>query len=837
LRKLDSKNSGFPAMVFGWVAMKSDQELDAVSIQKLLEAVSLAVRNDRDGGANCLGRLESLWQSRNKSEPLAWRDCLRIGRAWLLVGDASAANGPARAKQWTMRAYVAALSDQSGGVARRSKLLDELGRALKRVGLGERVRNTDLETLFARTLAAPSEIRREVWRIGVGLLDEDSLVSADQVMPAVDKFLAELADGEALPAARVLGDLRRLCRDEFLLRELSRRLNQCELDAAMAGSDEELRGLVRLARSFAAAGRTDKAIEIYNRIASDPDRSEGLVRIVRRVLLPLLFEQPSWDLGAIERNLVALEQDGSGPTVELWNMRCRLLFRKLAAADTEARGELWRGGLSRLAGEGISISRETLADLDAVISELDRAGDPMALRIPTDLLLLVPDIPSSSELQLRRVKLLARNEPAEAKKAAKLAIILASRTERGPREVIEISEKIGALPERPRGALPFTGLPTTAAVGGDGVLAGFGRARGRDDQPSFPVDRHLRVAAKRMRGAGCLGPLRREAYVKLVAGGLDGAVVAAYRALLASSEGVVEMALDDLAAVLAVGGAGVDGAERFALWLARRNGRDERCVDAAGGCDPLLDRLIELELASLNSGVTSVEAGGDAPSRYRDMAAVVRRDAARKVVTSWRDRRIRWGIDALQAGDKQRAEAFWSEAVVRAAGSGDLETVLDRIVRFAGRNGVGNEIVLEIFERIADERGLGAARRSLLIKMAEVLYGTGQFAEVVEELDKADAVQPSQRGDGARVGLLRALALIGKGELEGALQALEGIKDWSSASEDQQAQGLFLKSWIRLKAGRIEQARKSLRQLVDKYSHTRFGKRGTELLLRLRGDR
>jgi tetratricopeptide (TPR) repeat protein len=137
------------------------------------------------------------------------------------------------------------------------------------------------------------------------------------------------------------------------------------------------------AAAMASLGRADQAITIYNRVLRDFAGEADAVAAARKKLVPLLFSRPRPDLKAIGEHLDAMEKGGAGGA-DVSDWKLRLALYRVLQAPTGTREKAWVDGTPHPAPT--ASSGETLAVLDALIQETEKAGEgALADRILADL--------------------------------------------------------------------------------------------------------------------------------------------------------------------------------------------------------------------------------------------------------------------------------------------------------------------------------------------------------------------------------------------------------------------------------------------------------------------
>jgi len=569
-------------------------------------------------------------------------------------------------------------------------------------------------------------------------------------------------------------------------------------------------------------GQTEEAISRYSQIVQKHAEHKTVARLARRNLLSLWLARDQVDLTTVKSHLDALKDEDGRFSADAWNLACRVLFREVGAARPEERKAVWSRGLAGLAGDGVSLSAEALADLDRLARSLDANGSLSAMEVLTDLLLLVPDTPAMHELQKRRVEALRAGKAwDDAKAAAMLDVILASATSAGPAESVK---QLGSILSAAGTSASDVEACESAMRWGD-----LAEKRGPVVKKRLPADRMLKASATALlaRQRDRVGG-RRRAFLNVFAGNVTEALQAVHATLAttpADAERIGE-ALDDVSLILALSDGDFWNSRRYVQWLA--GGPAHR--------DRLLGSLIQLETPPVETvGPKGRRGHFLAPKMYEELLHAARREVARRQLQRWKHALIGWGSNALKTGDKAWTEACWARAIALESDASGVVSLIDGGFDLVCAWGVSSELFEELVTGMVPRIQTPAARRRLLVKAATLHFNGGRFARCLGVLDKADKAAPALAdAHDMTVGLMRALSLLRLRKSDDALSQLKQMAAWAG-TDAQHARATFLVAWLYLQRNAVFEASMAFRKVMDRYPQTTFAKKAREMVCRLEG--
>jgi len=723
-----------------------------------------------------------------------------------------------KAEHWTKEA-IRLFGKAEDPAASDPATIAAITRILGTVQLGDR--ELDLRwrwaVLLHQVLAGPANERPARWRSSMERFDRKGLPELTaRNLEDLKVFLGRLGKEGTLAPGVVLNDLAALTEDEVLAKPRLREMaNQQDLLRLSDSNPPEVRALLKAGQEAARNGQADAAVAAYSE-ALDKSANAETTKAVRRVLLPLLLDQGLRHLVAAAEVWGALRpKEGPWPA-DIWNGGLRLAFRQVTAAEPDKRKDVWAERMKVMVGGDGGFSEATLEDLDRFVKALGEVGSFGGEEVLTDLILCTSDVPSMRAVLRRRVTILLEGKrwPAAVASSA-LDVHLATAGEEGP---------WGAF-ARWKEAMASAGVPEREASRFLDLVMPGGRSAKSAEPPSpggSLRDESLRQAAKKLyQTSGTSLPLRRRRWVRLFAGEHEAALEDFHSCLRTCGAGsrtvLPEMASVCLAAGLAEGHLG--SGWRFCRQVAA----GKRAPTAPAG---VLDILMRRE-AQLPTKPPAE--AGDA-RKYGELPAEARAKLASEALLRQRQRTIRWGWQAVAAGDEQWGGRLWASALAL-ADEKDAASTLEELSVQAGR--VTGQVLAGTFRSMADGMQERPLKRQTLLRLAGMLCERRMFPEGLKALDEADALArtPDEAKD-LDAGMVRVACLIKLSRSEQALELLKAMDTWSG-TEEQHAQAGFLLGWMHLQGGRQDQAVEAFRALIKKYPKTAFAGKAKQVLDRL----
>jgi tetratricopeptide (TPR) repeat protein len=117
--------------------------------------------------------------------------------------------------------------------------------------------------------------------------------------------------------------------------------------------------------------------------------------------------------------------------------------------------------------------------------------------------------------------------------------------------------------------------------------------------------------------------------------------------------------------------------------------------------------------------------------------------------------------------------------------------------------------------------------------MANLAHEEQLFDDCLDLLDEADALNATAGQEDFAVALLRASAMMELEDYDGADKLLAEAAGWDGTDENK-AQCLFVTACLRLRQGRMKDARETLRTLAERYPHTSVATKASQLADRIK---
>ncbi len=600
-------------------------------------------------------------------------------------------------------------------------------------------------------------------------------------------------------------------------------------------SVKDPRMLLLQANLHVAKGQTDRAIEGYSEIISDYRDKHELVRLARKNLVETLLDMESVNVNLVEQHLSAFESTSAGLDVQLWNYKCRLLFRRVLMSLPEQRENVWRSGIQDFFDDHIVLSEKALEDLDSFVESLGDDRHLSSMRVLTDMMLLVPDIKSMRQLNWRRMSIFSRkaNWP-EAILSARLDIMLSLASSEGPTEAIKRCLKIMAaagVPSLEQEELVnnlFGGLRRETGTAHNGVNLSKKR--------NGCVDRLLRSGAKKALEKGMESlSARRRSFLYLFAGQHEKALKCVHESLVATTTDPTDIldAFGDLSIAMSIGNGRVRTSQKFLKWLSGQGGQEDNSMNISD--DDQLRVLAECErafreeqkpVADIPDDATVMTYGNMNEEAWNDLISLIRSRLDEKVID--------WGRIAYDHAEIKLAVEFWAHAINDRNDSGKAKLIIDKIYQIA-KGAKGIEDALKGMKQVLTKVTVPFSQKYVMKKIAALHYEQGDYEQCLATLDNADALK-SEKQDKQDIAtaFIRVLSMIRLRQFDKALAMLQDMGTWPGTPE-QHARASFLEGWIFLQQNQKPKALLSLKRVIDKYGDTSFASKAKELVQRLEG--
>jgi len=740
---------------------------------------------------------------------------------------------------WARRIFTTFAGDMDRLTAMKSAHVPQLTRALQMLGRqnlallvsdAQRLRGGDLDRLRSRQCAdtvcglvlsqvasAEAKDRQQVWDIGKLYVAHDIDELSDRTFGILDGLVEAMASDLALAEA-IVSDLAKRTRDiHGTLPKLERQLASLALERRIEDAPSSVQKSFRQAQELQSNGDLAGATASFRAIVDGSDCPSDIKNPLNRRIVTLLLEQQT-DLAALDKYLPALRRQGEDLDTEAWNLSCRALFRRVAAAEDD-RATVWKNGLGALAARTIVVRQRTLDDLDKLTEFLGRDGADLALTIVTDLLLCAPDGHSMRRLQWRRIAIFTKaGDFDSARAAAAMDVALAAS---GGQSVTPFLERFEEVLRS--GGATETGVAQTATC----LLCGSS-----GDAPTHPalrlVDEPMRKAAREaLKLAAESDSPRRVAYLNLLAGNVDQALLAGRDALLAcASARQAAEALGDIYAILAVADGSLANANRFADWLSTS------LNETSDQTPPRTDDKLLAILADGNWHVKTTASGLAQGQPFATWSPEDRAAVARAFSGQLAEALATSAGSAMGKGNKALATGLWALTLRGTAAPDRVRVALDSMIESL-KTHVELPDARQLLRDILPLVPAVPHRRVVLVGMAGLAHEERLFDDCLALLDEADALDTDAGQKDFAVAMLRASAMLELDEYDAADALLTRAARWDGTDEDK-ARCLFITACLRLKQGQMKDAGEILQKLTDQYPEASVAARARQLAARIK---
>lgn len=677
-----------------------------------------------------------------------------------------------------------------------------------------------------QVLAAQPKDRQAVWNTDRTCLGGLVEVQSPRPVDILDRLIQsqELGAGPLRPE-QVIDDISRRITDAHTVAALGERSAGIRLQRQLASAPEPVRLAYADALALKTKGDAAAAAAKYEALLNDATLSPIIIQALRRQLATVLLDGNS-NPALFDAQIQALRSGSFGADEELWNLCCRALLKRFAAASPSKRAETWTRGLSALAAPSITLREKTLDDLRGMVTEVSKGDSNIGAAMLADLILLAPDLSSMRRLQsLRTAAFAGSKDWANARASAALEVILgaASLSTSSSADVVrcldgyqDILQAGGRLQSESQGAC----LGLVLGQAGGPIRWGL------DLQT---VDAVLKAAAgEKLKTEGDIAG-RPGAIVKLLAGKATDAARSAREALGgASSPREVAVAMQDIFIILATSGGSLADGDRFV----RAQWRQQAAAampsgPAAGTADAVMSVLLDIENQLISADQPPSASGGDTYDRWPRQS---RDAAAREMLGRWCSSYACGAQAAAKGGKTPAAKALWALSLTSQEDTSGLDAAIQGIVSFAGVNA---RVTLE---QLAPLLPAVPQRRAVLIKTASVALAEGDSSACLSVLQQADGLLAiGAANNDFSEALLRVSAQMGLGRLAEAAELLAGMERWP-IQDAQKAQALYVLACLRIKQDSKAQGLEALTRLVAKYPDAPTSAKAKELLNSLRGQ-
>jgi tetratricopeptide (TPR) repeat protein len=671
--------------------------------------------------------------------------------------------------------------------------------------------------VLSQVASAEAKDRQRVWDIGRLYLADRIDGFSDRAFETLDGFV-ETMESDPVLAEAIITDLAKRTRNlHDTLPKLERRLTALALQRRIEQAPSDVQKSFWRAQQLQSEGDLAGATALFRAIVDGPACPSNIKDALNRRIVALLLEQQT-NLAALDKYLPALRRQGEGIDAEAWNLSCRALFRRVAVAKDD-RATVWKNGLGALAAPTIVVRRRTFEDLDKLTEFLGRDGGDLASTIIVDLLLCAPHGDSMRRLQWRRIAMFTQaGDFDSARTAAAMDVVLAAASGRDIAPSLERFEEI----LRSGGAAESDVARTAGSL-----LCGSGRDAATQPATRF-VDEPLRTAAQEALklAAGSDSP-RRIAYLNLLAGNMDKALLAGRDGLLGcTSARQAAEALGDIYVMLAVADGNLANANRFADWLGASS--DETSDQTPTWAD-------DKRLATLAGGNWQDKTAASSPDTgqpFADWSPENRAALARAFSGQLAGELAASAGSAMDRGNKALAASLRALSIRGTTAPDTVGAALDSMIESL-RVQMGLPDVLRSLRDILPLVPALPHRRIMLVRMAGLAHEEQLFDDCLALLDEADSLDTGTGQKDFAVAMLRASAMLELDDYDGADELLAEAAGWDGADENK-AQCLFVTACLRLKQGQTKDAREILQKLTDQYPRTSVATKASQLAARLK---
>jgi TolA-binding protein len=659
--------------------------------------------------------------------------------------------------------------------------------------------------------------RRRVWDIGRPYIADSIDQLSDRTFDILDGLVRTMESNPTLAEA-IITDLAGRTRDAYdTLPQLQWQLTDLALQRRIGDAPSDVQKSFWQARELQSKGDLAGATASLRAIVDESACPSDIRDTLNRRVVALLLQQQT-DLAALDEYLPALRRQGEALDAEAWNLLCRALFRRVAVAKDD-RARVWKDGLGTLAARTIVVQQRTVEDLDKLTGFLGRDSGDLALTIVTDLLLCAPDGCSMRRLQWRRIAMLA--EAGDLDGAVAAAAMGMALTASSGRTVTPSLERFEELLRS--GGATETDIAQTAA----GLLCGSTNDAATQPAMRF-VDEPLRKAAREaLKLSAASENPRRAAYLNLLAGNTDKALLTARDCLLGCTDAhQATEALGDIYVMLAAADGSLARANRFADWLGASS-------NAASDQPP--PRADDKQLAILAGGNWQAETAASSSTEGQPFSSWFPEDraaVARAFSSQLAEELAASAQSAMDRGNRILATGLWALTLRGTAAPDTVRTTLDTMIRSLSAQMKRPDVRQFLHGTLPLVPAL-PHRRIVLVRMANLAHEEQLFDDCLDLLDEADALNATAGQEDFAVALLRASAMMELEDYDGADKLLAEAAGWDGTDENK-AQCLFVTACLRLRQGRMKDARETLRTLAERYPHTSVATKASQLADRIK---
>ncbi len=829
LRQLDQhlggkgKRSG--VMAAGWLA--AGERAGKLNLEEAAFVADNLWYADPFARFEAIHHLQPRWLEAWRRGELSATACRRLGNAWFHSLDDSRENSmlPDIYIPWNIRMLIAHLRDPDAASEHERRLC--AGTLANRLPPhSNELDEFSVLTALARQAVAAEDTRMELWKLTAPRLKASSLRNVHpDAWEALEKVLAGVADDPDMPE-RILSDLAARVTDYRFLPHVRRLLDNVSIRQATLAPSRDAAAAVSGALKAQQDARDDEAIAGYLGVVDVLSDRPRWAHAVRRTVLRLCLKSPKVDLA--RRQLRQLDAARQVDAVEKGNYELRVLLAEVRQSAPAARDATWRKGIASVSVADGVLLEPTIRDLERTVAVLpDGKGGPTPGDMLSDVLLLAPDIPSMRRvLRLRGRDEIKTGIPSHADTTFAMETALSAVTADGPLVAARTlaAEIPGDADQRARlvdRVLPWGGLGA------------------RDDGATPPdcIDGDLRVSATALLDGGAGGmTARRRAWLHLFAGRADAAATHLCEHLCQCSGDQARRALDE-AGVLAILAAGdLRAAHELMLRLVAdtADAEDEGNAARLDADSPFAQFCQSMRdcARSLPAGEQDVDPQADTEDRcYALLSAAQRRAFLEEAVDAWDLRWIAWAGQAVRSGQTEWAARLCARMINAASDARQAGVRTMRVTQLLDRVDAPVKPRIDVLRRIVAHLAEPDMRYRLRVILAQKLLSDGDPDECIAVLDDVT----SERAEDLTAGVLRVRALIEAGRLDEAERSVEPMAEWKGGW-GLQAEALFLKGWLRLKAGDEQAGLAALRSLEEKrYANTPAGKKARQVLDRLDG--
>ena len=695
-----------------------------------------------------------------------------------------------------------------------------------------------------RQVQSAKDSQKDIWNASLAKLKSGKHEFGRPLLKELDLLAGKLNQNKIVSPEKFWGDISKLGLKSDSEREVTKRIRACKLSKGLARfktnkstNDKRIsRGLRQLmlsAQLLKGKGELSQSCSVYTEIIEKYPEHKEAVMLARRNIVEILLDMESANIGIATRHLSVLLSEAPEFDNELWNLKCRLLIKRVLLAANPKKMGIWQKEIGSLLAANIVLEERIFTELDDLILKSETSSDLFPMRIITDLLLLIPDTYSIQQLNRKRISIFAKkaNWP-EAIAAAKVDILLSLATSEGPGDSISRCLKIMEVANVSE-AKQKQFIASLFALNSGGMQNNIARR----NELSFG-DHVLSYAAQ---GAVQSFPrnftARQKMFSFLFAGYGRKALRFAHEAFHGTPVKPKHLSriLNDMSIVLSANSGYLQTSQSFLeLLLHTYKHNNWKGLKMNTSDEESLAFLMECEEQALKKKSSTPQSSERIRvASYGAADEETKQQVLNHIRTRFDKKVIDWGKQAYSQGELSLAAEFWTQAI-RGKKTPDITLESIEIIYKIAKESRGLEETMEVFREILAHLETPPQQKQISMKIATLFYEQGNYRDCISTLDKADSIAPDADQKDMATGFMRILSLIRLRNFGDALSFLKKMESWTG-TPIQHGRAAFLEGWIFLQQNQKAQALLAFRRVIDKYGKTPFASKAKQLVQRLEG--